>query len=440
MPLITFSKVEHDFPGGIYLPPLGQSPPLDTIETVDYHGDLRLPLRYGSASAMQTIFPEGASLSKAHLLAENKKGHCLYTPRAGIIGPATTATVNGRAAQPVLLFHPVPTDTPNEKLPAQGEPSLSHRNAKYDILKHIEQAGLVIPATGMPLAQMLRRWKNHKVDIVVANATPLEPELNTPLAILHHWPGDVFAGLAILKTFLDADEAVVAYPFHFPIDTAEADTWEVRCAAVSEKYPQGRSSSVVHTLQKQGHLPQQESAPTILVFEVQLLRQVERAVLGGRMPTDRIVTIAGDGITHPAHFIAPIGLPVAELLRRADCYRDTAAVIEGSSMVGHAIDPATAVVSQTSQYFTAVRTIYHAPPQRCIRCGWCISHCPAKIDPARLLQLAETSRYDQAEYIGAHRCVECGICSYLCPSSLRIMDHIIMIKRKLQSPGQSQQQ
>ena len=39
--------------GGIYLPPLGKSPPLDAIETVEYQDDLHLPLRLGTAAPME---------------------------------------------------------------------------------------------------------------------------------------------------------------------------------------------------------------------------------------------------------------------------------------------------------------------------------------------------------------------------------------------------
>lgn len=434
MGLITFSKVEHDFPGGIYLPPLGQLPPLDKIETVDYQGELLLPLQLGPAAAMKVTVASGAAVRAGDLVAQNGLGHYLYAPCAGAIGSTTTASVHARAAQPVMRFQPQAAALAEvaNQLPPFAEPTGAD-GGKEEVLRGIERAGIIIPHTGRPLASMLVQHQDSNIAAVVANATPLEPELNTPLAMLHRWPSEVFAGLAILKTFLGADEAVMAYPYHFPIDTTAADTWQVRCAAVSEKYPQGRSGSVLRTLRKQGHLPIRKTTPTILVFDIQLLRQVERAVLGGQMPTHRIVTIAGDGVARPAHLIVPIGLPLTELLCHTGCYEDTTAVIMGSSMAGIAIDPAVAVIAQTSQYFSAIRSVRHVPAQRCIRCGWCISHCPAKIDPARLLQFAETEQYDRAAAIGIDRCVSCGICSYVCPSALRIMDNIIMVRRKLRS-------
>lgn len=444
MGLISFSKVERDFPGGIYLPPLGDCAPAHQIESLDYRGDLLIPLQVAAVPAMRPILPEGASVRKSELLARNDHGHRLYAPRSGIVGPVGLTTIRGQTRQSALLLRcpaapeaAVPLRSGLQ--PAHPERTTNHTGAKHEILQNIEDAGIVIPHTGRPLAQLLRHFENRKVGIVVANATPLEPELNTPLAILSHWPSEVFAGLAILKTFFDAHQAVMAYPYHFPIDNAAAAIWQVRCVAVSEKYPQGRSGSVLRTLRKQGHLPRRQAAQTILVFDVQLLRQVERAVLAADMPTERIVTVAGDGVAHPVNLLAPLGLPVTELLKQAQCYDDTTAIIDGTSMAGVSIDPADSVVCQGSQYFSAVRTIHRPPPQRCIRCGWCVRHCPAKIDPARLLQFAETGQYQRAAAIGIHRCLSCGICTYLCPSSLRIMDQIIMVRRKLRASRPQEQ-
>ena len=230
----------------------------------------------------------------------------------------------------------------------------------------------------------------------------------------------------------------MAYPHHMQVDEATAREWQVKCVPVSEKYPQGRSRSVLRTLQRQGHLRGRASGRLRAeVFGVQMLCQVERAVLSGELPTERIVSIVGDGVSKPGHYRAPVGLPITELLARSGMYEDAECVVEGSSLAGEAIQRESAIVGTLSESYTVVRRVPSSHSYSCVRCGWCIDDCPAEVDPARLTELAELGRYAEAQHYGLFSCIECGICSYICPSNLPIMENIRMIKRKLS--GQSQE-
>ncbi len=225
----------------------------------------------------------------------------------------------------------------------------------------------------------------------------------------------------------------MAYPYHFPVRHEVARDWEVQCIAVSDKYPQGRSESVLATLKKQGHLPHRK--PRLVVFDIQLLRQVERLVLAGAMPLERVVTICGDGVRRPGHFLAPIGTALNVLLAEADIHPDAEIVVEGGSLSGRAVDRDTTVINLLSESFTVMMKHIRYTATRCIRCGWCIDDCPAGIDPARLLALIETDRFDQTRRQGLFRCMECGICSYICPARLPLMESFRMAKARLEQPS-----
>ncbi len=447
MGIFTQAKIDRDFTGGIYLPPLGEIPSLDQIETVEYRGPLLLPLYLGSASPMQMVLESGQRISRNRTIARGASGQCLFAPRAGILGPQTTAWIGHQPHQPVITLLPLSQldriDEPQNNEPLKTNPfnslaaAHSQLQRKQKVLEVILEAGLLDPSQGRLFAEILRNLESHPVTTVIANATPLEYEINTPLAILRHFPEQVFAGLAILKTWLGADQAVMAYPNYFPIDKSIARQWQVRCVPVSEKYPQGTSHSVFGTLKKQGVLKRRQKNTSAVVFSIQLLRQIERAVLAGRKPTERIITICGDGVAKPSHFLAPLGMPLMELLHAAQIHDHARCVALKSSLTGDPIDPENAVISSLSESFIVLQQVVHPQPQRCLRCGRCIEYCPAQIDPARLLQLAEAGRFPLAVQMGAHSCIECGICSYLCPSHLRIMEHIRMIKIHAHSTRQA---
>lgn len=441
MKFLLDRQIDRDFAGGIYLTPLGQIPSLDTIEPVAYDGDLYLPRHVGGA-VLEPVVQVGQRVKQGELVAKGQGGY-LYAPRKGQIGREHQVWSSDPKARRAITLRSI---SDSDTLAPTSSDSMAHETRWHEahfmlpseaahpaVWEKIEQAGLVIAETGQTLASRLKELEQREdVQTVIANATPMEPTLNTPLAILHRWSEQVFAGLAILKTWLGAQDAIMAYPHDFGLDTSSAQIWQVRCVPVSEKYPQGQAGSILRTLENQKQLPRRRRHKrSAVVFSIQLLRQVERAILGGRKPVERVVTVCGDGVTKPGHFLAPLGLPIRELLTRTNMDPDAQCVIAGSSLTGAAVDVDTCVISPNSEVFTVVQRIQQDQSQACIRCGWCIDDCPAKVDPARLFHLAETGQFLRAKRYGVRSCMECGICSYVCPSRLRLFEHIRLIKQKL---------
>lgn len=427
MGLFVYDKMDRDFPGGLFLPVLGKIPSCQAIETVSGIETLRLPLAMGPAT-MEVLVANGQSVKQGALLAQHADGLRLYAPADGKVGPPTTAWVNGQPRQPVLelrLGGPCAMPSTTAKTLSKGvSPQLD--------LDRLKNSGLMSPEHAKPLAAILEQMAGQRITTVVANACPLEAAINTPLAILDQYPEQVFAGLAILKQFLGAKEAVIAYPYHFSINRRAAEEWEVHCVGVSEKYPQGRPEAILRTLQNQGHVSRRHRRQNRLaVFDIQLLRQVERLILADELPLQRIVTVSGDGVDQPKHFLVPVGIPLSLLLAQVTLSPGAEAILEGGSMTGQAVDPTGAVISPISEGFSVIQSLRQDPPTRCIRCGWCIDDCPARLDPARLYHLAETGQFAASRHYRVQACFECGVCSYVCPARLRIREFIHAMKTKL---------
>lgn len=54
----------------------------------------------------------------------------------------------------------------------------------------------------------------------------------------------------------------------------------------------------------------------------------------------------------------------------------------------------------------------------CIRCGYCASACPVRLQPQQLLWHLRAGSLERAENDGLHACTECGICDAVCPSHI----------------------
>ena len=59
-------------------------------------------------------------------------------------------------------------------------------------------------------------------------------------------------------------------------------------------------------------------------------------------------------------------------------------------------------------------------PGACIRCGRCVSVCPGRIVPQKLMDAAERHDLKQFEALDGMECCECGCCTWVCPAKRRL--------------------
>ena len=58
----------------------------------------------------------------------------------------------------------------------------------------------------------------------------------------------------------------------------------------------------------------------------------------------------------------------------------------------------------------------------CIRCGDCVTVCPAHLMPQELHRAAKGEQLDALEDLGLFDCIECGCCDVVCPSHIRLTE------------------
>ena len=62
--------------------------------------------------------------------------------------------------------------------------------------------------------------------------------------------------------------------------------------------------------------------------------------------------------------------------------------------------------------------------EACLRCGKCIEHCPAGLQPIQIKNAYDAKDIKELEEFEVNKCVECGLCSYICPSKIELTDAI----------------
>ncbi len=429
MKLFDRYNIEHNFPRGVFLPPLGEIPPLQISSVKELSAKLHIPIVPDNSGRYEIKTASAEQVDAGALLACGLVN--VFSPCSGKMAGLTQCFLPGRGECPAVIFQPeqrafpalYDDDTPQAINPDSVSPE--------QIIEQIRQAAIV-SLTGEPLADILTALRQQPVAAVLANAAPQEPQLNSPAAILSCYPEKVYAGLAIVRHVLQARAALLAYPWHLDIDRDFAEIWNVAAVPVSEKYPQYHPQALSQTLRRRGIIQSREMNA---IFDIQSLALIERAVMAHLPAAARIVTLAGAAAHRPGHYLVPIGFALTELLTLAGLDPEEIVVIAGGSLTGQALDPQRTVIGPWDQNYTvmakeqmgaAAGRAAFTQPQRCIRCGRCVEFCPALLDPARLNDLIETGKVRQARREGLADCLHCGLCSYCCPAKLNIHENIIM--------------
>ncbi|HPB84093.1 MAG TPA: 4Fe-4S dicluster domain-containing protein, partial [Spirochaetota bacterium] len=74
--------------------------------------------------------------------------------------------------------------------------------------------------------------------------------------------------------------------------------------------------------------------------------------------------------------------------------------------------------------FLGKKEIWAGDYKPCIRCGRCVTACPAGLVPCDLCNAVEKNLLDLVETLNPFDCIMCGSCSYVCPSR-RPISHFI---------------
>lgn len=110
-----------------------------------------------------------------------------------------------------------------------------------------------------------------------------------------------------------------------------------------------------------------------------------------------------------------------------------AKIINGGPMMGVAqFTTEIPVIKATSGILCLnEKDAYIPEPASCIRCGKCITVCPAGLMPLHLSAYSLRGDYDTCKKYHALDCVECGSCSFICPAKLTLVSSIRVAKREI---------
>lgn len=312
--------------------------------------------------------------------------------------------------------------------PGTGYDNLSNE----ELFKIIHDAGAIgVGGDSLP---------DKKIDCVIVNCVEDEPYMASKYLCLLEESKRVVEGLKImLHIFSGAKGYVVMENGRMDaveaIKKAAANEPSIEIKVLKAKYPQFNDMQLVYAATGR-KLP--AGAPAVqdgcIVYDVETMVDIERAVLRGKPVMRRIVTVAGGAIEKPCIFNARIGTSLRELIEAAGGLKGEAVkVIAGGPMTGIAVSSLDIPVLKDTSCILCLSAKEAAVPeeQNCIRCGKCVKVCPVNLIPTTLDSLARRYEYGMFEKNHGMDCIDCGSCSYVCPSNRHIAQSISTAKNAI---------
>ena len=140
--------------------------------------------------------------------------------------------------------------------------------------------------------------------------------------------------------------------------------------------------------------------------------------------TERIVTLAGDGVKNPCNYKLKIGTNLSELLMKTNNFKKikNPILIAGGAMMGKSIASDDFIITKDVNCVLLLEE-NQEKVYPCIKCGKCSEVRPVGIIPSKILDDPK-----RALDFKINKCVSCGLCSYVCPSKIEVRDEINKIR------------
>ncbi|MGL5438933.1 MAG: electron transport complex subunit RsxC [Filifactoraceae bacterium] len=362
----------------------------------------------------------------------------VHSSVSGVVKEIITKTVPGGQKSAVIVIENDMTEEICESIkPYKSLEELS----KEDIMNAIKEAGIVgMGGATFPTHVKLSPPKEKPIDIIVLNGAECEPYLTADHRLMLEQPEDIVYGLKAMMKLLDVKKGYIGIEDNKPdciskMKEIVGDISEIQVVGLQTKYPQGAEKQLIYACSKRevpsGGLPMDVG---VVVTNVATSSQIGKTLKTGMPLIDRICTITGSAIVDPKNLIIKMGTLYSELIDQCGGFnQQPGKIISGGPMMGiaQATTDVPAVKGSSGILCLTNDEIKDLESSNCIRCGKCISICPASIQPMNISAFSILYNYDKAEEFRALDCIECGSCSFVCPAKRPLLQSIRVAKQEI---------
>ncbi len=402
-----------------------------TIEDPDV---VYIPLVVGMATDFDVLVKEGDHVCIGTKLAVRKSVYVpIYASVSGTVkGIEKRMHASKRQQQHIAIIN----DHKNEHVKAIDIENPDEMKQE-EIVDAIKELGIVgLGGSGFPT--FLKYGHPESIDTIIINGVECEPFLTSDHLAMKRDIKALFDGTKFLMRAAEASKAIIAIKEHkpdlFELLVEEAKNYsDITPMEVEDCYPMGWERKLVETITKKTYdrLPAEVG---VIVNNSATAIAVSKGIRSGECISRRVVTMSGNGLKNPQNVDVAVGTPVNYIVEKIGGYIDDEVdgfILGGGPMMGKSVMNDTFVICTYSNAITVLKK-ENIKPLPCLKCGECTLHCPAHLQPVRIMQAEKAGDADLIEKLNVFDCVECGMCTYICPSKIEVTDMVAKAKRRYQ--------
>lgn len=313
--------------------------------------------------------------------------------------------------------------------------------SKEEIRQAIKDAGIVgMGGAGFPTHVKLTPKNEDEIEYVLVNGAECEPYLTSDYRMMMEVPEQIVAGLKVILKLFDQAKGIIAVEDNkldavLKLQEAAKDEENIEVKVLKTKYPQGAERQLIYA--STGRKMNSKMLPAdagCVVDNIDTVISIYQAVCKTTPLIRRIVTVTGDAIETPQNYEVKTGMSYAELLEEAGGFeKEPEKIISGGPMMGIALFDLHIPITKTSSALLAFTKdmVSEYEPTACIRCGRCVSVCPSRLIPQKMMEYSDYFDDKGFEAIHGMECYECGTCTYVCPAKRRLTQSFKQTRRSI---------
>lgn len=430
----------HSFIGGIHPPHNKHLSEHHSVANAEQPKIVRIPLRQHIGAPSEPIVAKGDYVKMGQKIGEAASfvSAPVHSSVSGVVKDIQKVMTSGGMELCVIIESDGQDQLHESVVPKGTVDSLTGK----EILAIIKEAGIVgMGGAGFPTHVKLSPPPEKKIDAIILNGAECEPYLTADHRLMLETPDRIVLGLLALMKVLQVEVGYIGIEDNKPDailamkKAAEPYGQSVQVVGLHTKYPQGAEKQLIYACTKRevpsGGLPMDVGA---VVNNVATAAAIADAIYLGMPLVERICTITGSAIRDPKNLKIKVGVSLKEIIDQCGGYKETPRkLILGGPMMGLSFFnedvPATKTTSGILMLSEAEAEL--PDPENCMKCGKCVSICPAFLQPLYISAYALQENLGNAEKFGAMDCIECGSCSFICPSKRPLLQSIRLAKREI---------
>ena len=313
-------------------------------------------------------------------------------------------------------------------------PALSDFEPKT-IIERIRLAGIVgLGGAGFPTAVKLK--PKNPLDALIINGAECEPYLTCDQRLMVERTEDIYKGIKYTAAALNLSRIIIGIEANKP-DAIEAFTKyeDLEVVVLKKQYPMGSEKHLIYgTTGRKVPVGKMPFDVGVCVQNIKTMIAVYEAVELNKPLTHAIMTVSGNGISHPKNLKVALGTPFADVIAFCGGERENVVkIVAGGPMMGRALVNLNQFVRKTDSGIILLtgKETNTQKPTNCINCSKCAQNCPMRLMPMYIEFYYLSGDYENAEKYGAMNCIECGSCAFNCPARRPLVQNIQNAKMKI---------